>query len=220
MILEEETFKEFGYYPSDLSPKSSKKILAACDDCGKVRVTPKQAYRSLCQPCARKGERNPNYRKGKKGERNANWKGGLVKRICEYCGTEFPAKPSLIKKGGGRFCSLPCAMKSRKGENHPRWLGGISFGSYCPKFDFAFKEYIRDKFNRVCFLCTKTEAGNGERLSVHHVNYDKDCLCNDNLTCQFVPLCRSCNSKVNHNRKMWEAKIMNMLRNSLKGWYI
>lgn len=250
MILEKETFKEFGYYPSDLKPKSNKKILAACDDCGKVRVIAKADYRALCQTCARKGDKQPNWRGGKvkricetcgkefevypsragnsrgrfcsrscanKGENGTNWQGGLVKRICETCGIQFEVKHSKIKEGHGRFCSHSCA---NKGENSSAWKGGISFEPYCEKFDEPFKEYIREKFGRICFLCSKTEAENGQRLSVHHVNYNKDCGCDGDLTCQFVPLCRSCNTKVNFNREMWEAKINNMMRNKLNGWYI
>ena len=53
MILEKLTFKRFGYYPRDLLPKSGKKILAACDDCGKVRITTKQHYAPRCRNCSR-----------------------------------------------------------------------------------------------------------------------------------------------------------------------
>lgn len=53
MILEKLTFKRFGYYPSELPPKSGKKILAACDDCGKVRITTKQHYAPRCLNCSR-----------------------------------------------------------------------------------------------------------------------------------------------------------------------
>lgn len=112
MILEEETYAEFGYYPSDLSPKSGKRILAACDDCGKIREMEKVDYRALCKSCVRKGKRHPNF--GKKGEGNSNWKGGKVKRICETCGNEFEVNPSLIKRGYGKFCSHVCANKPRK----------------------------------------------------------------------------------------------------------
>jgi G:T-mismatch repair DNA endonuclease (very short patch repair protein) len=56
MILEEETYDKFGYYPSDLKPQSHKRILAACDDCGKIRETSKNGYHSLCNSCARKGK--------------------------------------------------------------------------------------------------------------------------------------------------------------------
>lgn len=212
MILEEETFKRFSYHSYDLKPKSDKRILAACDDCGKIRILGKKDYRSLCITCAHKGAKSH------------RWKGGKTKRICQTCGKEFEITPSLIKSGRGKFCSTKCMgrcyAKTRRGENHPLWKNGASFEPYCPKFNFAFKEYIRDKFGRVCFLCQKTEVENGQRLSVHHCNYDKECLCNDNLTCQFVPLCRSCNAKVNTNRDMWEQKIKAKMQNKLNGWYI
>lgn len=242
MILEEETFERFGYYPSDLKPKSRKKILAACDDCGKIRVISKQDYRSLCPSCSRKGERSPMFgrtgesnpmfgRTGEKhpmfgitGEKSPGWKGGLVKRTCDNCGKEFGRNPSDIKQSGGRFCSYKCRgkwqSKHLRGQNSHSWKGGRSFKTYCEKFDEPFREYIREKFDRICFLCPKTEAENGRKLSVHHVNYDKDCLCDDNLTCQFVPLCKSCHARVNFNREKWEKKINDMLHNTLKGWYI
>lgn len=63
MILEEETFDKFGYYPSDLKPKSHKRILVACDDCGKIREICKDGYHDFCKPCAQKGEKNPFFGK-------------------------------------------------------------------------------------------------------------------------------------------------------------
>lgn len=219
MILERETYEQFGYYPSDLSPHSGKKILVACDDCGRIREVSKQNYvrnrTPFCKSCAKKGKRHP------------KWQGGLVKRICETCGKEFDVEVSEINRGFGRSCSPSCARKGKnnpmfgmKGENCPVWKGGRSFEPYCEKFNDEFREYIREKFRRVCFLCPTTEEENGQRLSVHHVNYNKDCGCDGDLTCQFVPLCRSCHSKVNFNREEWEAKIKDMMHNSLKGWYI
>ena len=63
MILEEETYEKFGYYPKDLKPKSHKKILAACDECGKIRELNKHNYSSLCKSCAERGKRNHLYGK-------------------------------------------------------------------------------------------------------------------------------------------------------------
>lgn len=212
MIDEEATFEQFGYYSYDWVPKSGKEIVVVCDDCGKARVVQKRNYRALCKSCLQKGESAP------------NWKGGGVKCICENCGTKFPASPSRIKKGGGRFCSLKCLgrwnSRHHRGENNPAWKNGASFEPYCSKFNFTFKEYIREKFSRTCFLCPTTEEENGRRLSVHHVNYNKSCGCDDDKTCQFVPLCISCNTKVNSNREMWEKKIKNMMHKKLNGWYI
>lgn len=54
MILEEETYEKFGYYPSELRQKSTKRILAKCDECGKVRVLRNDQYSKLCMSCAHK----------------------------------------------------------------------------------------------------------------------------------------------------------------------
>lgn len=99
----------------------------------------------------------------------------------------------------------------RNGENNHMWNGGSSFEPYCPKFNEAFKESIREAFGRVCFLCPTTEVENGRKLSVHHVNYNKDCLCDDSV-CEFVPLCIQCHAKTNGDRDYWEAHIMTNLR--------
>lgn len=212
MIDEEATFEKFGYYQGDLKPKSRKKIVAVCDDCGKVRFLNKADYHALCLSCVFKGAKSP------------LWKGGLVKRICEFCGKEFPVKPSEIKRGQGRFCNHECygkwLSKNLRGKNSPSWKNGASFEPYCHKFNEDFKEYIREKFGRVCFLCPKTEEENGQRLSVHHVNGNKNCGCDDDETCQFVPLCVSCHGKMLSKKVNWEKRIKDKLRTKLNGWYI
>jgi hypothetical protein len=236
MILEKETYEKFGYYPSDLKPHSGKRILAACDECGKIRETSKNGYRSLCNSCAQKGEKHHNFGKhlpeetrrkiseARKGEKNPFF--------GKHPSEETRRKMSEAQKGEknhnfGKHLSEETKKRQSEsrigkncGENNPNWKGGISFEPYCPKFNSQFKEYIREKFGRACFLCGKTETEEGQRLSVHHVNYNKQCGCDGDRTCQFVPLCRSCNSKVNFHREMWETKIKTEMRNTLNGWYI
>ena len=109
---------------------------------------------------------------------------------------------------------------AQKGELNHNWNNGSSFEPYCHKFNDEFKESIRDKFNRRCFLCglsendqMESQKNNGKRafrLSIHHVNYDKNCLCNDSK-CEFVPLCHSCHMKTNSNREYWEEICMEKL---------
>ena len=100
-----------------------------------------------------------------------------------------------------------CSMVGRfAGDKHPNWKGGITNAPYCEKFNDSFKEKIRNLFNRLCFLCGMDEEENGQKLSVHHTNYDKDCLCNSN--CEFVPLCTKCHGKTNYQRQYWEDLIM------------
>lgn len=61
MILEEETFKEFGYRPNELTTGSHKSIIAACDKCGKTRILPMYGYHALCHSCSNKAENNGMY---------------------------------------------------------------------------------------------------------------------------------------------------------------
>lgn len=97
----------------------------------------------------------------------------------------------------------------QQGIPYDEWEDYTSNSSYCPLFNVRFKEKIRIFYNRRCFLCNKTEDDNNRKLSVHHVNYDKNCLCGS--PCEFIPLCNSCHSKTNHNRKYWEDLIMGYL---------
>lgn len=228
MILEEATFKKFGHYPSALKSQSNKPILAACDDCGKIRETSKNHYHSLCGSCAGKGRIFTDEHKANIGA------AGKGKTLTE----ETKALMSAAKKGKKRKpfteehnAKISAAMKGRKckpfteehkakmrGENHHNWQGGISFEPYCVKFNDAFKEYIRAKFGHKCFLCPKIQAENERALDVHHVNYNKDCGCDGDETCNFVPLCISCHAKTNTNRAYWQKLITNKLHCLIIGW--
>lgn len=56
------------------------------------------------------------------------------------------------------------------------------------------KEKIRNRDNRVCVLCGKSEIENGERFSVHHIDGDKMQGCNGKKW-YLASLCKLCNSK-------------------------
>ena len=149
--------------------------------------------------------------------------------ICEGCGKErevtyFVRRPlcySCAKSGEnhpryGKHHSEETRKKMSEakigkysGENNPRWKGGISFGKYCKLFNKSFKNSVRDSYHNTCYLCGKTKEEEGKNLAVHHVNYNKDCLCGS--TCEFVPLCASCHAKTNNNRQYWEDLIMHYL---------
>lgn len=132
-------------------------------------------------------------------------------------------KMSEIRKGVPHSDEhkLRIRATANKGELHHNWRGGVSFEPYCPKFNNKFKESIRDMFGRCCFLCniseseqmvSQKERGKQEcKLSVHHVSYDKTCLCED-VKCAFVPLCHSCHTKTGINRSYWEELITHKLK--------
>jgi hypothetical protein len=75
------------------------------------------------------------------------------------------------------------------------WEGFASHIEYCEKFDETIKEYIRDKYNRECFMCGKSEEKNTQKLSVHHVDTNKQQGC-DGHEWKLVPLCRRCHGKM------------------------
>lgn len=82
------------------------------------------------------------------------------------------------------------------GESNPNWQGGKSFKPYCAAFTRRLRENIRDAFGRKCFMCGISE--NGEKLSVHHVDYNKGQGCGRRWS--LVPLCRTCHMKTTNNR--------------------
>lgn len=80
---------------------------------------------------------------------------------------------------------------------------------YCAFFDMPMKVAIRNYFNNECFECEKTIADNKNRkMSVHHVNYQKRCGCDNTQFCIYVPLCGSCHIATNHNRWHWYIRFM------------
>ena len=100
------------------------------------------------------------------------------------------------------------------------WIGNIRYydgPQYCEKFNTDFKNRCRAYWNYTCMLCgvhesqhiTKTK-GNQRHLTVHHVHYDKKMCCNGSPR-DVVPLCGSCNVKVNTNRKHWEKYFTDLI---------
>ena len=83
---------------------------------------------------------------------------------------------------------------------------GIRKQPYCIKWTEKLREEIRDKFDRKCFICGKTEEDNGAKLSVHHTNSGKMCMCD--YSCELVPLCKRCHGKTIVHRYYWYSLIM------------
>lgn len=96
-----------------------------------------------------------------------------------------PLKPEHRLKLASKF----------SGENNPAWKGGVSYGEYCPKFSFEFKNRVRAFFNFTCVECGKSEYELGYRLSVHHVFSNVKACCSDDHDPVFVTLCKSCHGK-------------------------
>lgn len=100
MILEQETYEKYGYYPSKLSKGSHRLILIKCDRCGRIiekiihGLHKQQKHHFCSKNCHDK------------------WQIKKVKYECKYCGKEFEDKPSAERK----FCSKDCSDEYLKGE--------------------------------------------------------------------------------------------------------
>lgn len=65
---------------------------------------------------------------------------------------------------------------------------------YPKEFNQKLKNLIKEREGNKCLICKSAN-----RLSIHHINYDKNDYCPDNL----VTLCASCHAKTNSQRPFW-----------------
>jgi hypothetical protein len=54
---------------------------------------------------------------------------------------------------------------SRLGEKNHQWRGGVSYETYCKKFNPEFKIRVRAFFGNKCIFCGKTKEENGRNLN-------------------------------------------------------
>ena len=94
-------------------------------------------------------------------------------------------------------------MYGKIGNLSPAFNGGMSKDKYPKKFNSTLKGDIRRRDNYECQLCTITEREyleqKGIKLSIHHIDYNKENCEEYNL----ITLCQKCNIKVNSNRDYW-----------------
>jgi len=90
----------------------------------------------------------------------------------------------------------------KNGENNPRWLGGLSFKPYGPKFTKSLRREIRKRDKYIC------QYGGGIGKTIHHIDYNKD----NNKKSNLITLCSKCHSKTNNNRKYWKYLFKNIIQ--------
>lgn len=116
-----------------------------------------------------------------------------IKCECEY-GHGFYLTWANFKHNNRR-CSV-CGIISRSGENHYAFNNWSSIGPYCQIWaDKEYKESIKERDGYKC-LNPCCNSNNPNDLNIHHIDYNKKNCAPNNL----ITLCRSCNSKANHNR--------------------
>lgn len=195
------TFKLYGYYSIELSNGSQKPVIATCKVCGierKVTYLNHIATKDMCHKCAsRTIERREQLRKDNIGKH-----GGKLNGMYGRRGKDAP--------NYGRKASLECRKRiSARLQSIPynEWTGFATEQKYCVMFNNEIREKIRNKYDRKCFICNKLEKENipisnntYRKLSVHHVDMNKNQGCNDS-DWVLIPVCMECHNRV-HNLKM------------------
>lgn len=201
----------------ELAPKSGKKIVAVCEDCGKYRVVVKHSYSDLCHSCrfktpetkhrmsiANSRPRGPMPQAQKDNLSNANI--GKKRRpfTQEHRNNISKAKKgkSTKLKGYNRtFDERKKLSATNQGIEYDEWVGFSTEQKYCSKFNDDLKLKIRTQYDFECVMCDMTEdeskALYREVLSIHHVGGDKNQGC-DGIKINMIPLCKKCHGQSHH----------------------
>jgi len=194
-----------------------------CINCGALIIN--RAIR--CQKCAYKGElhylfgkhpsKTTKLKMSKAGrgkvfteEHKENMKKAFKNRIISI---ETRQKISNTLKGRSLVDvnhkpKCPCSFcrahrKELTKESNPNWRGGLSFEPYSLEWTKELKYLIRKRDDFTCQnpKCNYTQQKNSKVLDVHHIDYIKKNIKEENL----ISLCHFCHMKTNWNRDYWYA---------------
>lgn len=143
-------------------------------------------------------ENNPNYKDGRTLKKyycldcNKELSSYQAER-CRSCAQKLILKkhnPLLTDKSGP---NNPMFGVRRYGEENPNWRGGLSFEPYPLGWNNTFKEQIRYRDGYRCQnpICGIPETECNRKLSVHHIDYNKENINPINL----ISLCSKCHAK-------------------------
>lgn len=170
---------------------------AICANCGKV-FKPKNSTvaKYCCITCVGKQHMKENHYRYNIEDRT---------RTCKYCGEQFVVchvnSPEV-------YCSNDCYGAAHTRENHHHWNPESSRVRYPVAFNTHLRKHIRNRDNRTCQMCQKTEKENGKRLDVHHIDYNK--LNND--TSNLISLCPVCHSRIHNRVNLWQEYFSKLAR--------
>jgi hypothetical protein len=139
---------------------------------------------------------------------------------CPKCGTNVTCRKYIIDGADEYYdkvyCSKKCYLSDEKEEFEP-FRGGISFETYCKKFNPEFKSRVRAFFGYKCVECGITEKEDGRKMSVHHVNYEKTACCDEETLPLFSTLCKKHHAMSNHNREYWNEHLEKIINDKYGG---
>lgn len=113
-----------------------------------------------------------------------------------------------MEKGWADPVARRRASAAKQHIPYDEWESFAKDHPYCPKFNEACRESNREKYDRRCFLSDTTEDENGQKLSVHHYDMNKQQGC-DGHAWKLVPLCRKLHNT--SHTPTWTARIIYLL---------
>lgn len=136
----------------------------------------------------------------------------LATLACEVCAAPFSVPASHARRH--HCCSKACSAVRRsrvyRGPTASNWIGGVSRLPY----PWNFKEISRRVIERDGGECQSPACrGVDQRLTAHHIDYDKENCADDNL----ITLCSSCNSRANFHRVRWTGFYAHLMRAKKNG---
>ena len=97
------------------------------------------------------------------------------------------------------------------GGEHYNWHGGKSFEPYGVEFNDALKRKVRQRDSYRCQECFRHQSELKRKLSVHHIDYNKQNNKPENL----ISLCDSCHTQTNFGREDWTGYYNNRMEGLL-----
>lgn len=219
MIDEYWTWIFYGYHSDELSYGSGRPIVAMCDDCCRYAILKYRDYHDHCYQCSTK-HRPPHTEETKlKMSKSAT---GIKRNFSKESYPDMSearrnyrhspeSRQKIAESNTGNTMSPEARQKLsawHQGVSIEEWEGFASNKEYCDKFNETCKEHNREKYGRQCFICGVDEETDGRKLSVHHVDMNKDQGCNDH-DWNLVPMCMSCHTKSHSD--IWTSRIEYLL---------
>lgn len=185
MINNQRTFEVFGYYTNDLAPKSNKRVVHICNECGKERFLAKQVALKiyLCKSCSNKINglkvRNINL----SGVNNSNYIDGrtLKQYFCKYpgCNNQISVYSALYGKHHcskhfvsteerNKNVSLGLRKLDRKGNKASNYIDGRTPLILLIRGCIEYHQWRNNVYLRDNFTCQKCYLRADGKLNVHH----------------------------------------------------
>jgi len=171
-------------------------MIKICKQCKNKFYTPATKVHLCSRKCYRKWilipEHSPNFKKGK--PECSVCRKQLTNYKSKLCFEHYRLIIGKCNRGRLRSIEFRKHMSLIQGGN------GIPYSDCLhPREFYYIRETIRQRDNHLCQLCHKKQCR--EKLSVHHIDYNKQ----NNKSSNLISLCRNCHRKTGYNRDYWYA---------------